>query len=125
MAQQSYKKCRILVEKNQQIVGWAALSYVSKREVYKGVAEVSIYINPQFSGQNIGISLLEKLIQESEKNGFWTLQAGIFPENIASLKIHERLGFRTIGVRERVGKINGIWRDTVLIERRSLIVGVA
>lgn len=118
------KTCRILVEKNQQIIGWAALSPVSSRVVYKGVAEVSVYIDLQYSGQKIGVSLLHQLILASEKHGFWTLQAGIFPENIASLKIHEHLGFHTIGTREKVGKMKGVWRDTVIIERRSLIVGV-
>lgn len=118
------KSCRILVEKDKQIIGWAALSAVSKREVYKGVAEVSVYIDPQFSGLKIGASLLQKLILASEKHGYWTLQAGIFLENIASLKIHEHLGFRTIGKREKVGKLKGVWRDTVLMERRSLVVGV-
>lgn len=118
------KSCRILVEKDTQILGWAALSPVSSRDVYKGVAEVSVYIAPPFSGQKVGVSLLQELIGASEKQGFWTLQAGIFPENIASLKIHEQLGFRTIGKREKVGKLKGIWRDTVLMERRSLVTGV-
>jgi len=118
------KSCRILVEKDKKIIGWAALSAVSSREVYKGIAEVSVYIDPKYSGQKIGVSLLHQLIHASEKQGFWTLQAGIFPENIGSLKIHEKLGFRTIGKRVKVGKMKGIWRDTVLIERRSLIVGV-
>jgi len=118
------KTCRILVEKEKQIIGWAALSAVSSREVYQGVTEVSIYIDPLFSGQKVGFSLLHQLVLASEKQGIWTLQAGIFPENIASLKIHEQVGFRTIGKRENVGKLKGVWRDTVLMERRSLVVGV-
>ena len=91
--------------------------------VYAGVAEVSVYVSNQHKGQKIGTRLLETLISESEKEGFWTLQAGIFSENIASLKIHENLGFRKVGVREKIGKMNGIWRDTILLERRSKIVG--
>lgn len=116
--------CRILVEIDTQIIGWAALSLVSSRYVYRGVSEISIYIDPCFSGKKIGVSLLQKLILASEKQGFWTLQAGIFPENTASLTIHKHLGFRTIGKRERVGKLKGVWRDTVLLERRSLVIGV-
>lgn len=115
--------CRIVAELNSTITGWAALSAVSNRCVYGGVAEVSVYIHPKFFGQKIGTQLLEKLILESEKQGIWTLQAGIFPENIASIKIHKKLGFREIGFRERIGKMNGVWRNTILLERRSNIVG--
>lgn len=108
----------------RQVVGWAALSPVSGRCVYAGVAEVSVYIHREARGSGIGKKLLEALIRESEKENIWTLQAGIFPENAASLKIHEQCGFRKVGYRERIGKMNNIWRDTVLLERRSPTVGV-
>ena len=118
------KTCRIVASIDNEIAGWAALTPVSGRCVYAGVAEVSVYISNRFKGQKVGTRLLEKLIAESEKEGYWTLQAGIFPENKASLKIHENLGFREVGFREKIGKMNGIWRDTILLERRSRIVGI-
>lgn len=118
------KSCRIVAEIDNEIVGWAALTAVSGRCVYAGVAEVSVYISNKYRGQKIGTKLLDKLIAESENEKHWTLQAGIFPENIASLKIHEELGFRKIGHREKIGKMNGIWRDTVLLERRSKVIGI-
>ena len=92
---------------------------VSSRCVYAGVAEVSVYVDPEQSGKGIGLALLEELVALSEIEGIWTLQAGIFPENIGSLRIHEKAGFRTLGVREKIGKQNGVWRDTVLLERSS------
>jgi L-amino acid N-acyltransferase YncA len=106
------------------IAGWAALSPVSSRCVYSGVAEVSVYIASSWRGKKIGLSLLEALIRVSERNGIWTLQAGIFPENIPSLAIHAHCGFREIGRRERIGAMNGRWRDTILLERRSSTVGL-
>jgi len=115
---------RIVMILNAEIVGWAALSPVSSRCVYGGVAEVSVYVSNSHFGQKIGTKLLEKLILESEKNGIWTLQAGIFPENKAILKIHNNLGFRKVGYREKIGKMNGKWRDTILIERRSKKIGI-
>jgi phosphinothricin acetyltransferase len=118
------KSCRIIAEINNEIVGWAALIAVSGRCVYAGVAEVSVYIANKYRGQKIGTKLLDKLIIESENEKLWTLQAGIFPENFTSLKIHEELGFRKIGHREKIGKMNGIWRDTVLLERRSKLIGI-
>jgi phosphinothricin acetyltransferase len=118
------KNCRIVAGNSNEIIAWAALTPVSGRCVYAGVAEVSVYVSNRYKGQKIGTRLLETLIIESEKEGFWTLQAGIFPENIASLKIHKNLGFRTVGLREKIGKMNGIWRDTVLLERRSKVVGI-
>jgi L-amino acid N-acyltransferase YncA len=114
--------CRIVAQSNDQIIGWAALTPVSSRCVYVGVAEVSVYVDPQHSGKGIGIALLEELVHLSEAEGIWTLQAGIFPENIASLRIHEKAGFRILGIREKIGKQNGLWRDTVLLERRSTLI---
>ena len=106
-----------------RLVGWAALSSVSKRKAYAGVAEVSVYVAAAARGQGVGRALLQALILESERNGIWTLQASIFPENEASLKLHESLGFRTVGHRERVSTLNGVWRNTVILERRSKLVG--
>jgi phosphinothricin acetyltransferase len=116
--------CRIVVSIDNEIAGWAALTPVSGRCVYSGVAEVSVYVSNQFKGQKIGTRLLERLISESEKEGYWTLQASIFPENKASLKIHYNLGFRNVGFREKIGKMNDIWRDTILLERRSKKAGI-
>jgi L-amino acid N-acyltransferase YncA len=118
------KDCRLIAIADNKIAGWAALSAVSGRAVYAGVAEVSIYIASDFRGQKIGTMLLDKLIVESEKAGFWMLQASIFPENIPSLTLHEQSGFRKVGYRERIGKMNGKWRHTILMERRSNYIGV-
>ncbi len=105
------------------VAGWAALTPVSGRCVYAGVTEVSVYIHENFWGQGVGKSLLQKLIIETEKENIWTLQAGIFPENLSSIALHEKLGFRQVGYREKIGKMDGVWRDTVLLERRSKITG--
>lgn len=115
--------CRIVAEKDGKITGWAALSQVSSRAVYRGVAEVSVYVDSDYRGQNIGEELLIKLIEESEANGFWTLQSSIFPENHASINIHEHVGFEKVGVRRSIGMKNGVWRDNVLMEKRSKVVG--
>lgn len=117
------KTCRIIVSIDNEIAGWAALVPVSARKVYSGVAEISIYISDKFKGQRIGTKLLEQLIEESEINGFWTLQAVIFPENKLSLAMHQSHGFRLVGHRERIGQINGTWRNTLLLERRSNKIG--
>ncbi len=116
--------CRIVARDGEKILGWAALSSVSRRQVYAGVAEVSVYIAAAARGQGVGNALMAKLIEASEANGFWTLQSAIFPENLASIKLHLKHGFRELGRRERVAKLHGIWRDTVLLERRSQIVGM-
>jgi len=118
------KHSRLVSILNNQVVGWAALTPVSGRCVYAGVAEVSVYVHPDSRGLGIGEDLLQELIIESEKNGIWTLQAGIFPENIPSLRIHEKTGFRQVGFREKIGQMNGKWRDTVLLERRSKTIAV-
>ena len=117
--------CRLIAEEDGSIQGWAALSPVSSRCVYGGVAEISIYIGENARGKGIGKVLLARLIEESERAGYWTLQSGIFPENKASIKLHERLGFRFLGKRESIGKTNdGIWKDNLLFERRSKKVGI-
>ena len=110
---------RIVARFEDDVVGWAALSGVSSRCVYAGVAEVSIYVAERARGRGVGRQLMARLIANSETAGIWTLQAGIFPENAASIALHERAGFRIVGQRERLGKMNGRWRDVVLLERRS------
>ncbi|NNE75879.1 MAG: N-acetyltransferase [Pricia sp.] len=116
--------CRIVALKEEKILGWAALSPVSSRCVYGGVAEVSVYVAGGNRRLGIGKHLMEALIAESEKEGLWTLQSGIFPENKGSVKLHENVGFRYIGKREKVGKRDGIWKDNLLFERRSTTIGV-
>jgi len=116
---------RFVARAGPGILGWAALSPVSSRCVYAGVAEVSIYVGLQYAGRGIGRALLETLVPWSEQNGVWTLQAGVFPENEASLALHRRCGFREVGKRERLGQMKGLWRDVILLERRSKVVGVS
>jgi phosphinothricin acetyltransferase len=107
-----------------QVIGWAGLQPISTRQVYRGVMEVTVYIDVSRIGHGIGTSLMKQLVTESEKAGIWTLYAAIFPENIASIRLHQTAGFREIGFREKIGKLDGKWRNTVLFERRSKIVGV-
>lgn len=115
---------RLVAEIDDEVVGWAALSPVSSRPVYSGVAEVSVYVAATVRGRGVGRALLEALVEASEAAGLWTLQAGIFPENGASIAVHRRCGFREVGVRERFGRAaDGRWRDVVLLERRSDRVG--
>lgn len=106
------------------VIGWAALSLVSGRQVYRGVAEVSVYVAAAARGRGVGKALLRALVGESERNGIWTLQAGIFPENTASISLHKSCGFREVGVRRRIGKLGDVWRDVLLLERRSTNVGI-
>ena len=111
---------RLVAESHDRtLLGWAALSGVSSRRVYAGVAEVSVYVAENSRKRGIGRSLLQRLIEESEAHGIWTLQAGIFPENVASVRTHESCGFRVVGTRERIAKLDGKWRDTLILERRS------
>jgi L-amino acid N-acyltransferase YncA len=108
-----------------EVLGWAALTPVSPRAVYSGVGSISIYVAPEHARRGVGRLLLEGLIASSEDSGYWTLEAGIFPENVASTALHERCGFRLVGVRHRVGRMpDGRWRDVLLYERRSTLVGV-
>ena len=116
--------CRLVARANGEVLGWAALSAVSSRCVYAGVAEVSVYIAGSARGRGIGLQLMSALVAASEHAGIWTLQAGIFPENQASVRLHERCGFRIVGRRERLGQLKGTWRDVVLMERRSQVIGV-
>jgi len=118
------KDCRLIAKTDNQVAGWAALSNVSNRCVYAGVAEVSIYIDPSFRGMGVGDQLMKQLITESEKQGIWTLQAGVFPENKASISLHLKNGFKILGTREKIGKMDNIWRDTTMLERRSKVVGI-
>lgn len=120
-----FEIARLVARKEDKVLGWAALSPVSKRDAYRGVAELSVSVTEESRGWGIGRALLEALIKESERNGIWTLQAAIFPENTASVRLHLRCGFREVGRRERIGKLNGSWRDTLLFERRSKIAGIA
>jgi L-amino acid N-acyltransferase YncA len=117
------RACRLVARAEQEVVGWAALSPVSGRPVYRGVTEVSIYVAQAARGRGVGASLMARLIAESETEGIWTLQAGIFPENVASIKLHTNAGFRIVGTRSRLGCMHGRWRDVVLLERRSSIAG--
>jgi len=120
---------RLVVKVEGQVAAWAALSRVSARKVYAGIAEVSIYVGEKFRGRGIGDALLAALVDASEKAGFWTLQGGIFPENTVSIELHKKHGFRVLGIREKVGKmafgkLQGKWRDVVLMERRSKVAGI-
>ena len=115
--------CRLVAaDEAGQVLGWVALSPVSGRCVYAGVAEVSVYVAAA-RGRGVGLALMQALVTEAEQNGLWTLQAGIFPENTASVRLHEAVGFRLVGRRERIGQLRGVWRDTVQLERRSTTVG--
>jgi phosphinothricin acetyltransferase len=115
---------RLVAYDSEEILGWAALSPVSGRAAYAGVVEVSVYVSERHRGKGVGAALLSALIRESEEIGIWTLQASIFPENGASLRLHERRGFRVVGRRERIGQLAGEWRDVLLLERRSRLVGI-
>ncbi len=118
------KECRLVARENQKVMGWAALSSVSSRPVYSGVCEVSVYVSNEYKGKGIGSLLMKALIDESEGQDIWMLQASIFPENKSSIHLHEKFGFRQVGTREKIGKRDGIWRDNVFMERRSLNTGI-
>jgi len=116
--------CRLVARSADEVLGWAALSPVSSRRVYSGVAEVSVYVSERARGQKIGSRLLRALVEASEHEGIWTMQAGIFPENTASIELHKRCGFIIVGTRRRLGRMDGRWRDVLLMERRSERAGM-
>jgi phosphinothricin acetyltransferase len=120
----AHPELRIVAERDAMVVGWAAVSPVSDRCCYEGVGEVSVYVAETARGSRIGRTLLEELVRLSEQAGYWTLNAGVFPENEASIRLHQACGFREVGVRKRLGHLHGVWRDVVLLERRSTLVGV-
>jgi phosphinothricin acetyltransferase len=115
---------RIIAVEDNNYLGWAALSPVSSRCVYGGVAEVSVYVAETARGKGAGAFLLKNLIEISEANNIWTLQSGIFRDNVASHKLHIKCGFREVGYKEKVGQLKGVWKDNVLLERRSKVVGI-
>ena len=115
---------RLVARKDETVVGWAALSPVSARKAYAGVAEVSVYVAQSQRGAGLGRQLLEALIAASEANGVWSLLAVMFPENAGSVALHRRCGFREVGRRERIARLDGVWRDTILLERRSQQIGI-
>lgn len=114
--------CRFVAIAEHGVVGWAAVAPVSGRCVYGGVVEDSVYVAPTAAGRGIGFALLQHLVAATETEGIWTIQAGVFPENRASLRVHEKAGFQIVGVRTRLGQLAGVWRDVVLLERRSEVV---
>ncbi|GAA4324075.1 GNAT family N-acetyltransferase [Pontixanthobacter gangjinensis] len=118
-----HEHSRLAYIENEKLIGWAAITPFSKREVYQGVAELSIYVHPEHSGKGIGSQLMEALIASSEDNGIWTLFSSVFPENKATIRLHQKFGFRLMGRRERIARLDGIWRDTLIFERRSTKVG--
>lgn len=115
---------RFVYVDDNTILGWAALTPVSSRKVYEGVAEISIYIDRDFTSKGLGSQLMSKIIISSEEHGIWTLFSSIFPENIATLNLHKKFGFRVVGTREKIAQLDGKWRDTVILERRSTKVGI-
>jgi len=116
--------CSLVAEQDGIVIGWCKLTLASDRSCYAGVGEVSIYIDPDHRGKGVGHALLRALIEASEQRGFWTLVSGIFPENQASVRLHLKNGFRILGTRERIGKMNNVWRDVLWLERRSETVGI-
>jgi phosphinothricin acetyltransferase len=119
----AHSELRLVAEDDGAVAGWAALTPVSERCCYRGVGEVSVYVAEAARGAGLGRALLDELVRRSEHAGYWTLNAGVFPENEASIRLHEACGFREVGVRERLGELRGVWRDVVLLERRSTLVG--
>ena len=113
------KEYRFVATRDEKVVGWVAASPVSDRCAYAGVLEHSVYVDARVRGQGVGRRLLETLIAHADASGIWTIQSGIFPENVASVELHQRCGFRVVGTRERLGQLNGTWRDVLLMERRK------
>ena len=119
-----HKHSRFVYEENGKVLGWVVLSAVSSRKAYAGVAEVSVYVDTAHSGKGIGSKLMRKVIESSEEHGIWTLYSSIFPENLATLRLHRKFDFRTIGTREKIARLDSQWRDTILLERRSSRIGI-
>lgn len=119
----AHPELRLVAEHQDAVAAWAALSPVSDRCCYRGVGEVSVYVAEKARGVGLGRALLDELVRRSEQGGYWTLNAGVFPENEASIRLHKACGFREIGVRERIGELHGVWRDVIWLERRSTVVG--
>ena len=119
----AHPELRLVAERSGTVAGWAALSPASARLCYRGVGEVSVYVAAEARGGGLGRALLDALVELSEQAGYWTLTAGVFPENVASLRLHRACGFREVGRRERLAELRGVWRDVVLLERRSRLVG--
>ena len=122
--QKWHKHSRFVFEQAGEVVGWVALNPVSNREVYRGVAEISIYVAKNFWGQGIGSQLMHRVIQSSEQNGIWTLYSSMFPENTATVRLHHKFGFRKVGIRKKIASLDGVWRDTLIMERRSKTIGI-
>jgi L-amino acid N-acyltransferase YncA len=118
-----HRYCRLLAEQNDQTLGWAALSPVSLRDCYRGVAEISVYVAANHLGRGVGNILMAALVEASEEKGIWSLYSSIFPENEATLRLHLRHGFRQVGIRKRIAQQQGRWRDTMILERRSISIG--
>jgi phosphinothricin acetyltransferase len=119
-----HTQLRLIAERDGSVVGWAALSPMSSRCCYRGVAEVSVYVAEAARGEGVGWALLQRLVERSENEGYWTLSAGVFPGNEASLRLHQACGFRRLGTYRGLGESGGVWRDVVILERRSAVVGV-
>jgi phosphinothricin acetyltransferase len=119
----AHPELRLVAQRDDSMSGWAALSRASARRCYRGVGDVSVYVAEDARGEGVGRALLERLVELSEQAGYWTLTAGVFPENEASLRLHRGCGFRGVGVREGLGEAGGVWRDVILLERRSTLVG--
>lgn len=117
-----HKTLRFVAELDLKVVGWIALTQISSREVYRGVGEISIYISGSSRGMGVGTLLIEKMIQESENEGFWTLQSSIFTKNKPSIALHKKMGFRVVGTREKIAQLDGDWQDTMIMERRSKFI---
>jgi phosphinothricin acetyltransferase len=122
--QKWHKHSRFVHEQNGRVAGWVALIPVSIRDVYRGVAEVSVYVAEETQGKGIGTQLMQRVVQSSEQNGIWTLYASMFPENSATVTLHQKCGFRKVGIRKKIACLEGVWRDTLIMERRSKTVGV-
>ena len=120
----TFPLAELAIEENGQLLGWGSLAPVSSRHVYRGVAEISVYISAENRGKGLGEKLLNKLIAVSEENALWTLQAGIMRANTASINLHKKCGFRVIGYREKIGELDGVWLDNIIMERRSRTTGI-